>query len=93
MAILSFRDPDTATLFQLGRVRRFVNCERVALRKLKQLDLARALDDMRAPPGNRLEALHGDRAGQWSVRINDQFRVCFRWTTAGAEDVEIVDYH
>jgi toxin HigB-1 len=58
-----------------------------------QLDLAAKLDDMRVPPGNRLEALSGDRKGQWSVRINDQFRLCFRWTADGAEDVEIVDYH
>ena len=83
---------DTESLFNLGRVRRFVNIERPALRKLKQLDLARRIEDMRAPPGNRLEALKGDRAGQWSVRVNDQFRICFRWND-GAEDVEIVDYH
>lgn len=79
-------------LFNLGRVRRFVNIERPALRRLKQLDLARRIEDMRAPPGNRLEALRGDRAGQWSIRVNDQFRICFRWND-GAEDVEIVDYH
>lgn len=91
--IKSFKDADTETLFRLGRVRRFVNIERPALRKLKQLDLARRIEDMRAPPANRLEKLSGDRAGQWSVRINDQFRVCFRWTAGGAEDVEIVDYH
>ena len=91
--IKSFKDADTETLFRLGRVRRFVNIERPALRKLKQLDLARRIEDMRAPPANRLEKLSGDRAGQWSVRINDQFRVCFRWTGGGAEDVEIVDYH
>ena len=89
--IKSFKD--TETLFRLGRVRRFVNIERPALRKLKQLDLARHIEDMRAPPANRLEKLSGDRAGQWSVRINDQLRVCFRWTEGGAEDVEIVDYH
>ncbi len=92
MAIKSFKCADTAILFNLGRVRRFMNIERPALRKLKQLDLARRLEDMRAPPGNRLEALRGDRAGQWSVRVNDQFRICFRWDD-GAEDVEIVDYH
>jgi len=92
VAIKSFKCADTEMLFNLGRVRRFVNVERSALRKLKQLDLARRLEDMRAPPGNRLEALKGDRAGQWSVRVNDQFRVCFRWND-GAEDVEIVDYH
>lgn len=91
--IRSFKDADTETLFKLGRVRRFVNIERPALRKLKQLDLARHIEDMRAPPANRLEKLSGDRAGQWSVRINDQFRVCFRWAEGGAEDVEIVDYH
>lgn len=92
MAIKSFKCVDTESLFNLGRVRRFTNIERPALRKLKQLDLARRHEDMRAPPGNRLEALRGDRAGQWSVRVNDQFRICFRWKD-GAEDVEIVDYH
>ncbi len=91
--IRSFRDADTETLFKLGRVRRFTGIERPALRKLKQLDLARRIEDMRAPPANRLEKLSGDRAGQWSVRINDQFRICFRWTEGGADDVEIVDYH
>lgn len=91
--IRSFKDADTATLFRLGRVRRFVNIERPALRKLVQLDLARRIEDLRAPPSNRLEKLSGARAGQWSVRINDQFRLCFHWTAGGAEDVEIVDYH
>jgi proteic killer suppression protein len=91
--IRSFKDVDTETLFRLGRVRRFVNIERPALRKLKQLDLAQRIEDMRAPPANRLEKLSGDRAGQWSIRINDQFRVCFRWAEGGAEGVEIVDYH
>jgi toxin HigB-1 len=91
--IRSFRGKDTEQLFRLGHVRRWAGIERAALRKLVQLDLARTLDDMRAPPGNRLEALSGDRKGQWSIRINDQFRVCFRWTPDGPEDVEIVDYH
>ncbi|MHB8348184.1 MAG: type II toxin-antitoxin system RelE/ParE family toxin [Acidiferrobacterales bacterium] len=91
--IRSFKDADTETLFRIGRVRRFVNIERPALRKLKQLDLARHLDDLRALPANRLEKLSGKRAGQWSVRINDQFRICFRWVDGAAEDVEIVDYH
>jgi len=91
--IKSFKDADSEHLFKLGRVRRFVNIERPALRKLKQLDLARRIEDLRAPPANHLEKLSGDRAGQWSIRINDQFRVCFRWTAGGAEDVEIVDYH
>lgn len=72
---------------------RFVNIAAVARRKLRQLEIAARLDDLRVPPGNRLEALKGRRAGQHSVRVNNQFRVCFRWTEAGAEDVEIVDYH
>lgn len=92
MAIKTFKCADTETLFKLGRVARFVNIERPALRKLKQLDLAMRIEDMRAPPANRLEALKRDRRGQWSVRINEQFRICFRWDE-GAEDVEIVDYH
>ena len=74
-------------------MRRFVNVEAIARRKLRQLDIAARLNDLRVPPGNRLEALRGDRVGQYSIRINDQWRVCFRWTEAGAEDVEIVDYH
>jgi toxin HigB-1 len=91
--IKSFKSKETENLFRLERSKRFAQIERQALRKLVQLDLAAKLDDMRAPPGNRLEALSGDRKGQWSVRINDQFRLCFRWTADGAEDVEIVDYH
>ena len=66
---------------------------RVALRKLEALDSAETIQDLRVPPGNRLEQLKGDRSGQYSIRINDQFRICFRWTDAGPEDVEIVDYH
>lgn len=91
--IKSFRCRDTEALFTGKRVARFVNIERAALRKLEQLDLAQVIDDMRAPPGNRLEALKGDRAGQWSVRINDQWRVCFRFEKSNALDVEITDYH
>jgi toxin HigB-1 len=91
--ILSFKDVDTEALAAGRRVKRFVSIESVARRKLRQLQIAGRLDDLRIPPGNRLEPLKGDRAGQHSIRINDQFRVCFRWTTAGAEDVEIVDYH
>ena len=91
--IVSFKESDTATLASGTRVKRFVGIERVALRKLRQLEIASVLDDLRVPPGNRLEKLKGDRAGQHSIRINDQFRLCFRWTEAGAEDVEIVDYH
>jgi proteic killer suppression protein len=74
-------------------VKRFVNIESTARRKLRQLEIAHRLQDLRVPPGNRLEALRGDRAGQYSIRVNNQFRVCFRWTDAGAADVEIVDYH
>jgi proteic killer suppression protein len=67
--------------------------EDVARRKLRQLQIAGRIDDLRVPPGNRLGALKGGRAGQYSIRVNDQFRICFRWTAAGAEDVEIVDDH
>jgi len=91
--IVSFRDSDTEALATGRRVGRFVRFENVARRKLRQLEIAGRLDDLRVPPGNRLEALKGDRKGQHSIRINDQFRVCFRWTKAGPADVEIVDYH
>lgn len=91
--IVSFRDRDTELLATGRRARRFTSIETVARRKLRQLEIAGRLDDLRVPPGNRLEALKGDRAGQHSIRINDQFRVCFRWTPAGPADVEIVDYH
>lgn len=91
--IRTFKCPDTQALAQGRRVGRFANLATVARRKLRQLEIAARLDDLRVPPGNRLEALTGDRAGQHSIRVNDQFRLCFRWTAAGAEDVEIVDYH
>lgn len=73
--------------------RRWRPFERAAVRKLDMIDAAHRLDDLRSPPGNRLERLVGDRAGQWSIRINDQWRICFRWGESGPEDVEIVDYH
>jgi proteic killer suppression protein len=91
--IVSFKDADTEVLAGGQRVRRFVHIEAVARRKLRQLQIAGRLDDLRIPPGNRLELLKGRRAGQYSIRINDQYRVCFRWTPAGPADVEIVDYH
>ncbi len=90
---ISFRCRDTEALANGRRVRRFVNIESVARRKLRQLQIAGRLEDLQVPPGNRLEALKGDRAGQYSIRVNRQYRVCFRWTASGAEDVEIVDYH
>jgi proteic killer suppression protein len=92
--IRSFADRVTERLFQRERVRGLPPALlRVALRKLVQLDAATVLDDLRVPPGNRLEKLRGDRAGQHSIRINDQWRICFRWRDGDAFDVEIVDYH
>jgi proteic killer suppression protein len=91
--IRSFRCKHTQALFEGGHPKRFRAIETVATRKLAMLDAAKTLDFMRSPPGNRLEALKGDRAGQWSVRINDQWRVCFVWTDEGPDEVEIVDYH
>jgi toxin HigB-1 len=96
--ITSFRSAGTADVFH-GRstaaARRVRPPEllRVAIRKLEYLDAAAVLGDLRAPPGNRLEALRGDRSGEYSIRINQQYRICFRWTEAGPEEVEIVDYH
>jgi proteic killer suppression protein len=91
--IRSFQCAYTGKLSKGNRVKRFVNIAKIARRKLRQLEIANRLDDLRVPPGNHLEALRGDRSGQYSIRINDQWRVCFRWTDAGAEDAEIVDYH
>ena len=92
--IRGFRDRETKRLFDGGGCpARWRSFEPVALRKLDMLDQATRLEDMRAPPGNRLEALKGDRVGQWSIRINQQWRICFRWSEEGPADVEIVDYH
>ena len=93
MAIRSFKCVETQHLFSGERVRRFVNIESVAMRKLAMLNRAGKLDDLRVPPGNRLEALKSDRSGQHSIRVNDRYRVCFVWTSEGPYDVEIVDYH
>ena len=87
------RVSDTEALAAGRRVSRFVNIEAVARCKLRRLKIAGRLEDLRVPPGNRLEALKRERLGQHSIRVNDQFRVCFRWTEAGPADVEIVDYH
>jgi len=93
MSIQSFRCSDTETLFNGQKVKRFEQLEKVAMRKLAMLEAAKELGELRIPPANRLEALKGDRAGQHSIRINDQFRVCFVWTDAGPTQVEICDYH
>lgn len=90
----SFADKDTERVWRRQRSRRLdATVQRAALRKLLILDAAETLGDLRIPPGNRLERLAGDRAGQHSIRVNDQWRICFRWSAAGADDVEIVDYH
>lgn len=92
--IRSFADRDTERLFHRHPVRRWSGeLQRAALRKLVVLDAAETLEDLRIPPGNRLEKLSGDRAGRHSIRVNDRWRVCFRWRDRGAFDVEIVDYH
>jgi proteic killer suppression protein len=92
--IRSFADAETASIWNGRRSRRLPpDIQNVALRKLRLLNQARVLHDLRVPPGNRLEALRGNRLGQHSIRINDQWRICFRWNEGGASDVEIVDYH
>lgn len=91
--IKTFRCKDTEALFSHRRVKRFAACERAALRKLNQLEVAGRLQDLRIPPSNHLEALIGDRDGQYSIRINNRWRVCFEWRDGDAWNVEIVDYH
>lgn len=92
--IRSFRDGTTEAIFNGENPKGFpADLVKVARRKLRYLNAASGLGDLRSPPGNRLEALTGDRKGQHSIRVNEQFRVCFVWTVEGAADVEIVDYH
>jgi proteic killer suppression protein len=94
MTIQSFACSDTETLFKKGVCpRKWEGIDRVAPRKLDMLDAAAALSDLKAPPSNKLERLKRDRKGQWAIRINDQWRICFRWGAQGPEGVEIVDYH
>ena len=93
MPIQSFKCPDTQALFGRRRVTRWVNIESAARRKLEQLHMAGQPGDLLVPPGNRLEKLVNDREGRWSIRINDQWRVCFVWTEQGPGKVEIIDYH
>ena len=91
--IISFRCKHTESLAQGKRVKKFIHIERAALRKIRQLQSALILDDLKVPPGNKLERLQGDRKEFYSIRINRQFRLCFLWTLLGAEEVEITDYH
>ncbi|RKX79323.1 MAG: excinuclease ABC subunit A [Spirochaetes bacterium] len=91
--IISFKCPDTESLADGQRVGKFVNIESVARRKLRQLQIAERLGDLLIPPENRLESLKGNRAGQHSIPVSNQYRICFRWSASGAEDVEIIDYH
>ncbi len=93
MAIQSFADSETEELFKLGKSVRFGNIAKVASRKLDMVHAAKVLLDLQKPPGNRLEKMEGNRAGQHSIRINDQWRVCFEWTQAGPANVEICDPH
>ena len=91
--ILSYKGKDAERLANGYRVKRFSSCERVVLRKLRQLQVAGTLEDLKVPPGNRLESLKGKREGQFSIRVNEQYRICFRWDKGNVYDVEIVDYH
>lgn len=91
--ILNFKDAETQKVFETGKSRRFGSIARIGARRLGAISFAKTVEDLRNPPGNRLEALRGDRKGQYSIRINDQYRVCFKWNGEDAMDVEIVDYH
>jgi proteic killer suppression protein len=91
--IQSFKDAATKELFETGLSRRWASIEAVAIRRLDQIENAVSLGDLRLPPGNRLETLRGDRAGQYSIRVNKQYRICFVWKADGAHEVEIADYH
>ncbi len=91
--IKSFADAETEAVFLKGTSRRWGHIGRAAARRLQALDFASAIEDLQNPPGNRLERLRGDRKGRWSIRINDQFRICFKWDGKDAWDVEIADYH
>jgi len=91
--IQSYKDKDTEKFARLYHVKRFASIEKTARKKLDQLEIAVTLSDLLTPPGNRLEVLQGDRKGQYSIRINNQYRICFRWGSRGPEEVEIVDYH
>ena len=91
--IVSFRNKEAAQMNAGERVPEYQAVERIVLRKFRQLQIAQSIDDLGVPPGNRLEALHGDREGQCSIRVNDRYRICFVWSEAGPREVEIVDYH
>lgn len=91
--IQSFSDEETRSVYLTGKSRRWASIARIAARRLQEVDFAGAIEDLMNPPGNRLEKLKGNRKGQWSIRINDQFRICFRWDGKDAWDVQIVDYH
>ncbi|WP_158788210.1 type II toxin-antitoxin system RelE/ParE family toxin [Granulicella sp. L46] len=91
--IISFKNEETLRIFDGSKSRKYAGLQRILERKLRMLHRARILQDLTQPPGNRLERLRGDRAGRYSIRVNDQFRICFRWEKDNAYEVEIVDYH
>ena len=91
--IKTFKDKNAENLYNTGHSKKYKAFERIALRKLDMIAAAVILEDLKAPPGNHLEVLQGDRQGQYSIRINDQYRICFNWSDGGACDIEIVDYH